>query len=1215
MIRIPQTLKNNDMKKIILLSAIIFCCLKMVAQPGKFDSSFGVNGIVKAGFGQVADCDFSTQGKQVLLASDGSIFIVADVNGQTIIAKKISDGSTDVTYGDHGFSTPLDITNAHAALQKDNKIVVAGTALARLKTDGTPDSTYGIDGIQALDFYIETVAIQPDEKIVVAGRSSTIDFEVARYTTDGILDSSFSQDGKQITDFRTGSFHNVSFAKSAAIASDGKIILLGYTGTNNGDKVCLARYNSDGTLDNSFDADGKLITDIVSSSYYGFSLAIQPDAKLVIATSFEVSIYSTAGPYSPGSYFLVARYESDGLPDLTFGNNGKQITDAGPFNDSPSSIVIQNNGKIVVTGTSARSDTAYFVTVRYDHNGILDNAFNNDGTQTTIFTSRVSATSVAIQPDDKILIAGYSINPVGFAVARYESDGTPDVTFDSDGKLTGTYCTYVGSTFFSCAAIQSDGKLLVGGTVLARYKNDGSLDNTFNGTGYQIIDYDISSIAIQKDGKIVAGGSALARYNIDGSPDNSFSPGGKITIDYSIVSMAIQSDGKIVVGGIDYHTGISILTRYNTDGNLDNSFSGDGKQTVDFIITSMALQSDGKIIVGGEALARYNTDGNLDNTFGGDGILSTQYGHAYSIAIQSDDKIVVAGHTFSPDGAGNFTLERYNIDGSLDVTGIANFGDYQQTGPVTVSSIGIQNNGNIVIGGSVAENSALAWFGPDGSLYGTFTIAISHGVDAIQGIAIKNNRLYTVGYGEFPGDLGIVTSILLDGENENTGPGVTSFTLVNATTDDDIQSIPDGSTLDINTLPRYVNIRANTNPNKVGSVVFILDGKKVRTENGAPYALAGDNPSGDYHNWTLPLGDHTLTAIPYSKYNGKGTEGTALTIHFTVVGQRVESFTLINAETDKSIQSIPNGAIIDLSKLPTQQLNIRANTNPGKVGSVVFILDGKKVRIENGAPYALAGDNPAGDYHNWTLPLGDHTLTAIPYSNYNGKGAEGTALTIHFTVVGQRVESFTLINAETDKGIQSIVDGAVIDLSKLPAHQLNIRANTNPGKVGSVVFILDGEKVRTENGAPYALAGDNPSGDYHAWALPLGDHTLTAIPYSNYNGKGTEGVSLTIHFTVVNNPGNLITSADGLNIPRDVMDFSLYPNPVNKILNINIGDIQPNGKSTVSIINSSGAVVRTIQVNGRNNIVQLNVSSLAPGTYFIKIINGDKVMNKRFVKL
>ncbi len=328
----------------------------------------------------------------------------------------------------------------------------------------------------------------------------------------------------------------------------------------------------------------------------------------------------------------------------------------------------------------------------------------------------------------------------------------------------------------------------------------------------------------------------------------------------------------------------------------------------------------------------------------------------------------------------------------------------------------------------------------------------------------------------------------------------------------------------------------------------------------------------------------------------------------------VSSFTLVNADADDDIQSIPDGSILDINTLP-RYVNIRANTNPNKVGSVVFILDGKKVRTENGVPYALAGDNPSGDYHNWTLPLGDHTLTAIPYSKYNGKGTEGTALTIHFTVVGQRVASFTLINADTDKGIQSIADGAIIDLNKLPTHQLNIRANTNPGKVGSVVFILDGKKVRTENGAPYALAGDFPSGDYHAWALPLGNHTLTAIPYSNYNGKGTEGVSLTIHFTVVNNQANLITMANRLDIPTEVMDFSLYPNPVNKILNINIGDIQPNGKSTVSIINSSGAVVRTIQVNGRNNIMQLHVSSLAPGTYFIKIINGDKVMNRRFVKL
>jgi hypothetical protein len=104
--------------------------------------------------------------------------------------------------------------------------------------------------------------------------------------------------------------------------------------------------------------------------------------------------------------------------------------------------------------------------------------------------------------------------------------------------------------------------------------------------------------------------------------------------------------------------------------------------------------------------------------------------------------------------------------------------------------------------------------------------------------------------------------------------------------DELIGGITDGAVLDLSMLPTYLNVKAYPTTNRVGSVVFMLDGKGVRLENGPPYALAGDNPTGDYHNWRPSLGDHTLTAIPYTKYNAKGLEGLGLTIHFKVIEKR-----------------------------------------------------------------------------------------------------------------------------------------------------------------------------------------------------------------------------------------------------------------------------------------------------------------------------------------
>lgn len=281
----------------------------------------------------------------------------------------------------------------------------------------------------------------------------------------------------------------------------------------------------------------------------------------------------------------------------------------------------------------------------------------------------------------------------------------------------------------------------------------------------------------------------------------------------------------------------------------------------------------------------------------------------------------------------------------------------------------------------------------------------------------------------------------------------------------------------------------------------------------------------------------------------------------------------------------------------------------------MFMLDGKKVRTENGAPYALGGDSPSGNYHAFNFTPGDHTLTAIPYNKYDGNGTAGIPRTIHFSVVGQSVESFTLINAETNQSIPERLDGGVLNLNSLPL-QLNIRANTNPGKVGSVVFIYDGKKIRTENGIPYALGGDNPSGNYHSFPLTLGSHTLTAIPYSNYNGTGTKGLEKTIHFTVVRrNRVSLPTVVSPADIPVETRRLGLYPNPVHNLLTISADGFNTGSSATISIVNMLGEVIETRQLKNMNQVIQLDVSSLSPGNYFLRIVAGEKVLNKRFVKL
>ena len=235
----------------------------------------------------------------------------------------------------------------------------------------------------------------------------------------------------------------------------------------------------------------------------------------------------------------------------------------------------------------------------------------------------------------------------------------------------------------------------------------------------------------------------------------------------------------------------------------------------------------------------------------------------------------------------------------------------------------------------------------------------------------------------------------------------------------------------------------------------------------------------------------------------------------------LNSFTLINADSDSPVRGfdpIKEGATIDLSRLPTKNLSIRANTSPAKVGSVRFGYNGNSNFItENHVPYGIAGDYK-GDYKPWTPKVGAHTVSAVPYGRANGGGTAGRAKTVRFTVVdGATKPGFTLslINADTDKpisGFDPIREGATLDLSKLPTKNLNIRANTSTS--GSLEFALSGQKPSVENHAPYALAGDY-KGDYKAWQAKPGSYTLSVTPYSKRYRSGSAGAAVVLRFKVV----------------------------------------------------------------------------------------------------
>lgn len=410
--------------------------------------------------------------------------------------------------------------------------------------------------------------------------------------------------------------------------------------------------------------------------------------------------------------------------DPNFGNNGWATADFDWNNDGANSLVIQDDGKIVVAGASGwDSDTApaesRFALTRYRPDGSLDTSFGTGGKQTTDFGANRFAeiesgvTGVAIQNDGKVVAAGSVAGNHGwdFALARYLVDGSLDQSFGSRGKRTTDIKS--GNNTISSMAIQKDGKIVVAGTAdlkgdydfaIARYLSNGSLDPAFGVSGIQTTDFGssfdgVNCMAIQSDGKIVVAGRiengaqwdfALARYRSNGGLDTTFGIGGKQVTDVGrsfegVHSIAIQSDGKILVAGWTYlgSNYRSVVVRYDANGMMDSAFGDQGIQKFDFGLhfaqtDRVALTSDGKILVIGHGfdhgsnfvvVVQLKTDGTIDASFANDGRLIVplpEGAGAVTSAIDRFGKFIVVGsasaHIETPSPNTDFFVAKFSAD-------------------------------------------------------------------------------------------------------------------------------------------------------------------------------------------------------------------------------------------------------------------------------------------------------------------------------------------------------------------------------------------------------------------------------------------------------------------------------------------------------------------------------------------------------------------------
>lgn len=665
------------MKKFVLLFIVLKSAF-IWSQTVDFDPTFGNNGKTHTGFGMS-----DAKARAIVTQSDGKIIVggnmysanpknmnTTDTNN-AVLLRYNTDGTIDTTFGSEGIvtynynvinnSSEINTNVDKLVLQPDGKILaLMGGApfpfFVRFNTNGSIDTGYGNNGVFTFPALFSSLVIQPDGKIVTAykqdhyntfGQIDSSYFRTERYHQDGTLDPTFGTDGTVVTDFGFG----YNYVTAIALQPDGKAIVAGVSYNN---LFAMARYTTAGALDTTFDGDGKVMTSLGSGlKSYAKYVSVQPDGKIILAGLTYPSI-----PPQDNS-FSIAKYNPNGSLDTSFDGDGivnNLFEDASGSYVNLNTIVEQPDGKFLVT--TENGNNLDFVLRRYNASGSDDTSFGNNGKSTMSIQDDNRALGIALQPNQKIVVAGYSrsFTNVGydFNVVCYLSNGAPDVSFDQDGIISSKFDA--SNDLCAQVLIQPDDKAITLGT-----------QKTFplNTLGKELI--------------------ALSRTNPDGSLDTTFGTNGQVITDlgqdYSKIKNAtLQPDGKILVSceiATFGNVTENFLIRYNNNGSLDTSFGNNGKTNLDYVTSVLAL-ANGKIMIASEVfdaennpllqVKRLNHDGSADSTFNNNLLVNIDglvYGSIYSV-MQTDGKMVVMASVQNQDGKVGFYKIRYLSDGSID---------------------------------------------------------------------------------------------------------------------------------------------------------------------------------------------------------------------------------------------------------------------------------------------------------------------------------------------------------------------------------------------------------------------------------------------------------------------------------------------------------------------------------------------------------------------
>jgi uncharacterized delta-60 repeat protein len=653
-----------------------------IEEDGTLSSFFGTNGIVSTNF--TTDVLLNS-----IIAAGSVLYAAGETSDNKLFIAKFSsfNGSLITSFGTNGLYIDDSYTTSQIKTMavSNSKLYVSGNYVQGGKkylfiraynlNDDSVDTSFGTNGTASYavtqDVFPVKMALQSDGKIVVLAFHDdvTTGAYIIRYNTDGTLDNSYanqgtlSLDGDYTEDFFLDSSDNLIAHISYDIDSTNPSEKLVKFSSNNGSVI-----SSVSTVDNAYSIIGALA-----------------DGKILLLNSKNED-------------FNFARYLSSGSIDTNYGSEGKVVVD---FNDQieyAMDIVVQPDGKVVVAGVSSNGVNDDFFVARYNHDGSLDNSFANHGKVTTDFQgSNDIARAVALQSDGKIVVVGYTDVDThkDIAIARYNTNGTLDTSFDSDGKVWSNLEN--NDTLAVTLVIDSSGNIIVGGTIntassggydflIARYLPNGQLDNNFgSSSGYTKSNMGSDSDAVIKLLKYSNGFYAVGNHYLDGANSidgdiivsyylsngtQECTPSSNIHIsnaDEVVFDALLDAQGRIVIVGsimTNNNNLDQLVIRFNPMQGIDKTFAnGTGWISIDTgsdndKAVGVGIDSNNHIVVGGEAIApttlkqyatvsMFNQDGAWYKSFGFNGFstsLSSKYSLSpLSMVLDKQNNILFAG--------------------------------------------------------------------------------------------------------------------------------------------------------------------------------------------------------------------------------------------------------------------------------------------------------------------------------------------------------------------------------------------------------------------------------------------------------------------------------------------------------------------------------------------------------------------------------------------